>query len=374
MSSGLPEPLLNLRDRLLTDRRFQRWASAFPLTRFFARRRARVLFDLCAGFIYSQILAACVRLGLLQILAEGPLTSAALAERLNLPEEAVQRLLQSATALQLASKRSGGRYGLGDLGAALLGNDGIANLVEHHEMLYADLKDPVALLRGDTKGTKLGSFWPYAGSPEPSTLPAESLASYSALMAATQGLIVEQVMAAYSLSSHHKLMDVGGGTGAFLEAVGERWRHLDLMHFDLPPVAAWAQERFKEAGLEERATAHGGDFFKDPLPAGADVISLIRILHDHDDEKAAALLERVRQALPPKGKLLVAEPMAEVDGAEASSAAYFNFYLLAMGSGRPRTRAEIESLLHDAGFHQISWKRTHLPELVQVLTATPSVS
>ncbi|WP_455371993.1 methyltransferase [Limibacillus halophilus] len=374
MSSGLPEPLLNLRDRLLTDRRFQRWASAFPLTRFFARRRARVLFDLCAGFIYSQILAACVRLGLLQILAEKPLTSEELAQRLNLPGDAVQRLLQSATALQLASKRAGGRYGLGDLGAALLGNQGIANLVEHHEMLYADLKDPVALLRGEAKETKLKNFWPYAGAPEPSTLPAESLASYSALMAATQGLIVEQVMAAYSLSGHQKLMDVGGGTGAFLEAVGERWPQLELLHFDLPPVADWARERFKEAGLEARASACGGDFFKDALPEGADVISLIRILHDHDDEKVRLLLERVRQALPPKGKLLIAEPMAEVDGAEASSAAYFNFYLLAMGSGRPRTRAEIESLLRDAGFHQVSWKRTHLPELVQVLTATPSAN
>jgi demethylspheroidene O-methyltransferase len=374
MSSGLPEPLLNLRDRLLTDRRFQRWASAFPLTRFFARRRARVLFDLCAGFIYSQILAACVRLGLLQILAEKPLTSEELAQRLNLPGDAVQRLLQSATALQLASKRAGGRYGLGDLGAALLGNQGIANLVEHHEMLYADLKDPVALLRGEAKETKLKNFWPYAGAPEPSTLPAESLASYSALMAATQGLIVEQVMAAYSLSGHQKLMDVGGGTGAFLEAVGERWPQLELLHFDLPPVADWARERFKEAGLETRASACGGDFFKDSLPEGADVISLIRILHDHDDEKVRLLLERVRQALPPKGKLLIAEPMAEVDGAEASSAAYFNFYLLAMGSGRPRTRAEIESLLRGAGFHQVSWKRTHLPELVQVLTATPSAN
>ena len=64
------------RDRLLASRRFQRWAAAFPLTRPIARRRARALFDLCAGFVYSQVLFACVRLKLFDALAAGPLAVA----------------------------------------------------------------------------------------------------------------------------------------------------------------------------------------------------------------------------------------------------------------------------------------------------------
>ena len=51
-----------VRDFLLSSRRFQRFAAAFPLTRPIARRRAAALFDLCAGFVYSQVLVACVRL------------------------------------------------------------------------------------------------------------------------------------------------------------------------------------------------------------------------------------------------------------------------------------------------------------------------
>ena len=61
----LPDAFYRWRDRLLTDPEFQRRAAANPFTRFVARRRARALFNLCAGFIYSQVVAACVRLGLL---------------------------------------------------------------------------------------------------------------------------------------------------------------------------------------------------------------------------------------------------------------------------------------------------------------------
>ena len=53
------------RERLLTSPAFQRWAEANLLTRWIARRRATQVFDLMAGFVYSQVLLACVRLGLL---------------------------------------------------------------------------------------------------------------------------------------------------------------------------------------------------------------------------------------------------------------------------------------------------------------------
>lgn len=120
-----PEQARDLRNRLLTSTRFQRWAAAFPLTRPIARRRARKLFDLCAGFVYSQVLLACVRLRLIEILAQQAQTPLALSERLGLPLDAMQRLLRAAAALELTEARPGGRYAVGPLGAALLGNPGL---------------------------------------------------------------------------------------------------------------------------------------------------------------------------------------------------------------------------------------------------------
>ena len=119
------------RDRLLASRRFHRWAARFPLTRPIARRRAGALFDLCAGYVYAQVLAACVELRVFPILAEGPLSTADLSNRLALPRDSTERLMAAAVSLGLLERRGPGRFGLGVLGAASLGNPGIAAMVEH---------------------------------------------------------------------------------------------------------------------------------------------------------------------------------------------------------------------------------------------------
>ena len=104
---------LELRDRLLTSGRFQQWAARFPLTRPITRRRTRELFDIAAGFVYSQVLSACVELRLLEALAQGPQSVARLTELTGLSDEPLRRLLLAATSLRLVQPRSGGRYGLG---------------------------------------------------------------------------------------------------------------------------------------------------------------------------------------------------------------------------------------------------------------------
>lgn len=362
------ERVLALRDRAIASPRFRRWATAFPLTRPIARRRTRALFDLCAGFVYSQILLACVQLRLFDLLAEGPDTAAALAPRLNLPVDAAERLLAAATALRLTSRR-GDRFGLGPLGAAMVGNAAIRQMVLHHPMLYADLQDPVALLRAPRGGTNLAGFWAYAGD-QPGALRDGEVAAYTALMAASQPLVSDEVIDAYRMGRHHHLMDVGGGDGSFLAAVGARVPGLRLTVFDLPPVAERARLRLAQAGLGARVQAVGGNFLADALPTGADLVSLVRVIHDHDDPEALAILRAVRAALPPGGALLLAEPMAETLGAEPAGDAYFGFYLLAMGRGRPRSPAALMALLHQAGFDTATLLPTRTPLLTRVILAS----
>jgi demethylspheroidene O-methyltransferase len=368
----LRERWLERRNRLLASPRFQRWAAGFPLTRPVAARRARHLFDLCAGFVYSQVLLACIQLRLLPILAEGPLPLSDLAARVDLSEAAAERLLRAAETLGLVERRTGGAFGLGAQGAALLGNPGISAMVQHHTMLYADLADPVGLLRGERRRTELGGYWPYAGSAQPSSLTAEHVVEYTALMAESQALIAGDVIDAFSLRHHNCLLDVGGGDGTFVSAVAARWPHLRFKLFDLPPVAARARQRFAREGLSARAEAFGGDMMTDPLPEGADLVSLVRVIHDHDDDSALAILRAAHRVLPPGGTLLLAEPMSATRGAEPVGEAYFGFYLLAMGSGRPRTPAELTAMLETAGFTRIAVERTRRPLLTSLITARAS--
>ena len=372
-NGGAPLPPRSLRDRWrafrnarLASARFQRWAATFPATRPVAQKNARALFDVTAGFVYSQILFACVKLDLFRALADGPLSTPDLAARLDLPEESAERLARAAATLRLTERFDSGGWGLGDLGAAMLGAPGVAEMVDHHAALYDDLKDPVALLKA--RGGRIGDYWAYSRNPAAGELTPEKVADYSALMAASQRTFVDDVIAAYPFAKHARLVDVGGGEGQFIRALAPTAPALRFAVFDLPGVAELARQRFAEDGLGDRAEAVGGDFFADPIPEG-DVYTLIRVCFDHDDEPVSRLLGRIRAAMPEGATLVVAETMAGTKGAEPVGDAYFGFYLLAMGSGKPRTAGELTDLLTRAGFAEVREARSARPMLVRLLVA-----
>jgi demethylspheroidene O-methyltransferase len=362
------------RDARLASPAFQRWAADFPLTRFEAARRARGLFDITAGFVYSQILFAYVELELFDKIADKPRTAADLAPEMGMDAVAADRLLRAGVAIDLLERRgtdaSGAtRYGLGKLGIAMPGNPGIAAMVRHHRMLYHDLDDPLALFRGELPQTELGRYWSYAGSVDPAADGDDRVAEYSTLMSASSGFVAEDTLDAYPLKDHKCLMDVGGGEGRFLLQAGRRWPHLQLMLFDLPAVVARAEQNFADAGMGERVRVVGGDIKADALPTGADVISLVRVILDHNDDGAMTILRAVRKALPAGGTLLVTEPMSETPGAEPVGDAYFGLYLLAMGSGRTRPPREHRAMLREAGFGGIRLVRTRRPLQTRLIVA-----
>ena len=355
------------RNDLLANPRFQAFAARFFLTRGITRKRAAQVFDLCAGFVYSQVLQACVTSGLFDFLRQGPRDLHDIAHMLKLEDEPALRLLRAAVAIGLLEKRGAHSFGLGQHGAALLGNAGALAMVEHHHLLYADLADPLALLRGETFPTRLQQFWAYARNPDRAEAGESAVAPYSKLMSDSQTLVRRDILDALDLGDVSRLVDIGGGEGAFAAEAATRWPKLAVGVFDLPAVAARADVRFASLGLAERARGHGGDFYADALPAGADVYSLVRVLHDHDDDKAKLLLAKIYAALPPRGRLIIAEPMAGTPGAEAMGDAYFGLYLFAMGSGRPRPASEIEGMAKAAGFAATRRIPTPRPLLVSMI-------
>lgn len=362
------ERIRDMRNRKVSDPAFRRWAARFPFTRPIARRQANALFDLTAGFVYSQILAACVEVDLFDVLADGSLDRATIAIRIGLPEEGAERLLKAAVALDLVEARGCRHFALGSLGAALVDNPGVKAMIRHHDILYNDLRDPVALLAG-TRKAQLGKYWSYAGGGRTTMGEPGCHADYSALMAASQAFVATEILDAWPISAHRRLLDVGGGDGTFLIAAATVAPELELSLFDLPPVAAIARKRVLAAGIAGRTKVFGGSIFEDALPPGADLVTLNRVLHDHDDSAAIAILKSIRRSIEPKGTLLVAEPMSGTRGAQASGDAYFGIYLLAMGQGRPRTPEEIRRMLIGAGFGHVRQVATSTPLLCRILSA-----
>ena len=200
---------------------FQRKAARFWLTRAFARRDAARLYDLVAGFVYSQTLLAAVELGVLRKLQRGPSTPEALAQSLGLSADRAIALCQAAAAIGLLTRLRDGSYRLGRLGAAALGVPGLEDMIRHHRTFYRDLRDPVGLLRGETE-TELSRFWPYVLGTADQIDP-ETAETYSELMATSQHLVAEETLDAINLGRVGALADIGGGTGVFLEHVARRY-------------------------------------------------------------------------------------------------------------------------------------------------------
>ena len=354
------------RNAMIASPRFQAWAARTPIFRSVARRRATRAFDLLAGFTYSQILQAADAAGLLDRLAQGPADLAAVQQTTGLPQAAALRLVRAAAAIDLAEAIAPGWWMLGQQGAALQANPGALAMVRHHSLLYADLADPLELLRRDRESaTALSRFWHYTTESKD-----DSADRYSTLMAASQAMVARETLAAYPFARHRRVLDLGGGHGVFIRALGAACPDLDLGVFDLPPVIAGTAARLADSSAGDRVTLHPGDFFRTPLPDGYDCLTLVRILHDHDDGPVADLLRAAWTALPQGGRLVIAEPMAETPGAKAMGDGYFGLYLWAMNSGRPRSAEEYGTLLESAGFS--SWRQaaTNLPTIASVVVST----
>lgn len=340
-----PSFFSGFRNRLLSDPGFLRLVQRLPLFRLIARYKSRKLFDLVAGFAYAQILYSCVELGLIEKVGRQGASLAELAGLTGWPLPRLERLLRAAAALDIF-EFSGPGIIWGEIGATLAAQPWIQQFILHHQHLYRDLVDPSALMRGDGSAHALRDFWGYDN-------PAADRAAYSSLMEASQAAVSEQVLLAHDFAPYRRMLDIGGGSGAFLRAVAARHPKLDMHLFDLPGVTG-----------NGPFTRHGGDFRTDSLPGGMDLISLVRVVHDHDDAAVLTLLTRARDCASADATLLVAEPFA----GSRETDAYFTVYFAAMGQGRLRTPQEIAALAANAGWGAMRISRTNLPMITGLLT------
>jgi hypothetical protein len=166
---------------------------------------------------------------------------------------------------------------------------------------------------------------------------------FNRAMASKANMQIASIPAAYDFSACEVIADIGGGLGHLLHAVLDAAPRATGVLFDLPPVIEHAA-----AAATDRLRLQAGDFFTDPLPA-ADTYLIMDVIHDWDDDQAAALLSAVRKAAPPQARVLVIETiLADVPGPVWSK--IMDIIMLSFTGGRQRSRGEHEQLLNKAGF------------------------
>lgn len=131
------------------------------------------------------------------------------------------------------------------------------------------------------------------------------------------------------------VVDVGGGNGALLRALLRRRPQLRGIVFDVPETVRGDDVEFV-----------AGSFFES-VPAG-DAYVLSGVLHDWNDERAAAILRTIRRDAPEGARLLVLDNVLE-PGNEPHGAKWLDLLMLVLG-GRERTESEWRVLLEGAGF------------------------
>jgi hypothetical protein len=187
---------------------------------------------------------------------------------------------------------------------------------------------------------------------------ADAANSFNEGMASLAGMLAYAVVLAYDFSGVSSIVDVGGGKGRFLETILEIYPEIQGTVFD---CATTIERNRGPAGSKSRRCWYvAGDFFAS-VPRGGDLYLLSGVVHDWDDERAVTILRNCREAISNGGRLLLLETVVpENDSMHFSKILDLN--MLAMSSGRERTRAEFCTLLTAAGFRMSRIIATMAPQ------------
>jgi hypothetical protein len=311
-----------------------------------AQERLRTLIG---GYRISQAVYVATRLGIADLLADGPREIDELAHATASHAPSLRRLLMALAAVGVFDKVGPYRFALTALGAGLrAGVPGSLRpavlflLNESHWRPWGHMLHSVRT--GETAFTHVhgAALFDYlAGHPEEANL-------FNVGMAGNSPAHAHLVAASYDFSRMSLVVDVAGGRGRLLATILARNPHLRGILFDLPRVVADARQLVSDAGVADRCEFVGGSFFE-AVPEGADAYILRNIIHDWQDDQAVVILATCRRAMADRARLILVERYLAEDPREALPVFHADLEMLVNVGGRERTTEEYAALLARSG-------------------------
>lgn len=325
------------------------------------------LSDLVQSHRVTAVIYVAARLGLAELLRDGPRTVEELASLTHTDRDALARLLVALSTVGICSRVGEGRYLLTELGSGL---DGAAersfkNWVIFEGYMLARRWD--GLLDSIMSGKTAAQLQDVDDNFDLMARTPEHVRIFNEAMTDLTRLVTHDLLKAYDFGTISHLMDVGGGSGELMGAVARAYSTLRGTVFDLPRCANAANQHFERLGISDRVGFVGGDFFQS-VHATGDAIILKSIIHDWDDERGCIILKNCRQALPPDGRLLLVErSMPESPGTDDAdrSCAMSDLNMLRGPGGRERTEREYYRLLTESGFRPTAVHRAGRFNLIE---------
>jgi hypothetical protein len=331
------------------------------------------IMPLIAGFIPARLVFLAAELGIADLIAGGTTTAEGLAQRTSMHAPSLRRMMRALCAYGVFEERTPGEFALSTMGAQLRSD--VPGSLRNFARFFPDQRtwkclDEIehTMRTGETGMSRafgMNSFEWLAKHPKEAAI-------FNAAMADVTHLAARAATAAYDFSASRVIMDVGGGNGTFLAAVLRSAPAATGILFDVPAGLGEADTILKNAGVANRCKVVAGDFFQ-PIPAGADLMVLKNVIHDWNDESAAAILARCRAASSAETRLVLMErlmPECMTASAEHQRAASLDMRMLAVAGGIERTEEEYRHLLKRAGF---GWTKTiPLGSASAILEAVPA--
>ena len=304
------------------------------------------ILSLARNFMESRIFLTAAELDLFTLLAPGPLSVEEMVERKKASPRGLTVLLDALAAMGLLSK-DGEKYQCPAPASSFLSRESpgsILPMVMHMAHLWRRWTHLTQVVQGE----------PLPEQPAPPHQNERTLRAFIGAMNVVAQTLADRVVATVGADSSRALLDVGGAMGtytlAFLEAVPEMKATL----FDRPPVVEMARTFLGDAGVLERVTLVGGDFYLDELPGGHDLAFLSAIIHQNSLEQNTELFAKVFRALMPGGRIVIRDHIMEADRTSPKDEAIFavNMLVGTLGGGT-YTYDEVRRALTQAGFTRI---------------------
>jgi cyclopropane fatty-acyl-phospholipid synthase-like methyltransferase len=152
-----------------------------------------------------------------------------------------------------------------------------------------------------------------------------------------------------------RVLDVGGGSGAYAMAFARARRGITAVVFDLPGVVPLTRGYIQEEGLSAAVETQAGDYLKDSIGGGYDIVFMSAVIHSNSAEENKALFRKAAAALEPGGRLVVQDFLIDEDRSGPLQPALFALNMLVgTPSGDTYTESEVRGWMIEAGLRDIS--------------------
>lgn len=307
-----------------------------------------VLTEILLGSLASQSLYVAAKLGIADLLADGPKRVDELARVADADAPSLYRVLRA----------------LASLGVFTEQDDRVFALTPAAEALRSDIPNSlrdVAIFWGEDWHWEVWGKILYSvrtGKSAWAQLHGEQVFEYfeknkaageifNRAMSSFSTVATQAVVEAYDFSDINTLIDIAGGHGRLLAGVLEANPSMRGVLFDLPHVIQGAVETLSKTSASDRVEFVRGDFFAG-VPEGGDAYIMKHIIHDWDDERALTILRNIRTAMKAGGRVLVVEAVI-ADGNGQDFGKLLDIEMLVSPGGKERTAKEYEELFERAG-------------------------